>query len=196
MVHGTVSAGTGVARRSRSRFRVSAFVALGAAAAIALAACGGSSSSSSSKKTTTTKSSAAAATAVVKTANAGMLGTVVVTSDGKTVYQLTNAGQQVPCSGACLQVWPPVMATGSGKVTGTGVKNVGKTASGQVTVNGAPVYTFAADSNAGDTKGEGIMSFGGTWNVVKANGSSGGASTGGGTGSTTPATKAGSGSGY
>lgn len=193
MHHGTATAGTRVARRSRAR--IAAFVALGAAAALAFAACGGSSGSSSSKKTTTTKSSGAAAAAVVKTSNAGMLGTIVVTNDGKTVYTLTNAGQQVPCSGACLQVWPPVMATG-GKATGTGVKNVATNASGQVTINGAPIYTFAPDSNAGDTKGEGIMSFGGTWHVVKASGTSGGASSGGGTGSTTPATSAKSGSGY
>jgi predicted lipoprotein with Yx(FWY)xxD motif len=182
MHHGTASAGTGVVRRSRPR--VAVLVALGAAA-IALAACGGSSSSSSSKKTTTTKSGTAAATAVVKTASSGMLGAIVVTNDGKTVYTLTNAGQPVPCTGACLQVWPAVMATG-GKATGTGVQNVGTDSSGQVTINGAPVHTFAADTNPGDTKGEGIMSFGGTWNVVKASGGTGGA----GTGSTTPATTA------
>jgi predicted lipoprotein with Yx(FWY)xxD motif len=193
MNNGTASAGTGVARRSRSR-RVSAFVALGAAAAIALAACGGSSDNSSSKKSTSTtkKSSGAAATAVVKTANSATLGTIVVTNDGKTVYTLTNAGQQVPCTGACPQVWPAVMATGG--VTGTGVKNVGKTANGQVTVNGAPVYTFMGDSAAGNTNGEGIMSFGGTWNVVKASGSSG--SGGAGATTSTPATSARSGSGY
>jgi predicted lipoprotein with Yx(FWY)xxD motif len=123
-----------------------------------------------------------------------MLGTVVVTNDGKTVYSLTNAGQQVPCTGMCLQVWPPVMVAAGSKASGTGVANVGTTASGQVTVNGAPVYTFAGDSKAGDTAGQGIMSFGGTWNVVMASGSSGG----GGTGSTTPATtaKSGGSSGY
>ena len=194
MNHGTASAGTGVARSSRAR--LSALVALGAAAAIALAACGGSSDNSSSKKSTTstTKKSSGAATAVVKTANSAMLGTIVVAQDGKTVYTLTNAGQQVPCSGACLQVWPAVMATG-GKATGTGVKNVGTTASGQVTIDGAPVYTFSGDSAAGSTNGEGINSFGGTWNVVKASGSSSG-SGGAGTSSTTPATTARSGSGY
>ncbi|HYV60731.1 MAG TPA: hypothetical protein VFA62_11740 [Acidimicrobiia bacterium] len=168
---------------------VPAFVAVGAAAAIALAACGGSSSSSSKTTTTSTKSSTAAATAVVKTASSPMLGTIVVTNDGKTVYTLTNAGQQVPCTGACLQAWPPVMATG--KATGTGVKNVGTTSTGQVTIKGAPVHTFAGDGMAGDTNGQGIMSFGGTWNVVMANGSSGGAGT-----STTPATTAKSSSGY
>ncbi len=169
------------------KMAASAVVAM---AGMGLAACGGSSSSSSSKKTTTTKSGTAAAAAVVKTASSGMLGTIVVTNDGKTVYTLTNAGQQVPCTGTCLQAWPPVMATG-GKATGTGVQNVGTTSTGQVTINGAPVHTFAGDGAAGDTNGEGIMSFGGTWNVVKA-GSSGGA----GTGSTTPATTAKSSSGY
>jgi predicted lipoprotein with Yx(FWY)xxD motif len=201
MKNGTASAGARVARSSRTRARrprVYALVALGAAGAIALAACGGSGSSNSSKKTTTTKkgSGAAAAAAVVKTANAGMLGTIVVTNDGKTVYTLTNAGQQVPCTGACLQVWMPVMATGGGNVTGTGVKNVAKTASGQVTISGAPVYTFVPDANPGDTKGEGIMSFGGTWHVVTASGTSGGASGGGGTATTTPASTSKSGSGY
>jgi predicted lipoprotein with Yx(FWY)xxD motif len=197
MHHGTAGAGTGVARRSRIGGRVSALVAIGAAAAIALAACGGSSSNSSSKKSTTSttkKSSGAAATAAVKTASSS-LGTIVVTNDGKTVYTLTNAGQQVPCSGTCLMVWPPVSVAAGAKASGTGVKNVGTTASGQVTINGAPVYTFQGDSAAGNTNGQGIMSFGGTWNVVMSGGTSGGSS-GGGTGTSTPATTAKSGSGY
>src|SRR6266536_6531401 len=130
MHYGTAGAGTGVARRSRTRARrarVSAFVALGTAAVIALAACGGSSSSSSSKKTTTTKKGTAAA-AVVKTAKSSTLGTIVVDSTGKTVYTLTNGSQQVPCSGACLQVWPAVsLPAGTTKATGTGVKNVAAT---------------------------------------------------------------------
>src|SRR5215207_3953407 len=118
MRDGTARDRTGMARRSRTvrrRPRVYGLVVLGAAAVIALAACGGSSDSSSSKKTTTTKKStattakkgAAASTAVVKTATTP-LGTIVVTSAGKTVYTLTSGGQQVPCSGACLQVWPAV----------------------------------------------------------------------------------------
>ena len=84
MHYGTAGAGTRVARRSPTRARkarVSAFVALGAAAVIALAACGGSSSSSSSKSTTTKKSTgtaSAAGAAVVKTAKSSTLGTIVV----------------------------------------------------------------------------------------------------------------------
>jgi predicted lipoprotein with Yx(FWY)xxD motif len=198
MHDGTARGGAGMARRSRTltrRPRVYGLVALGAAAIIALAACGGSSDSSSSKKSTTTKKSTAttgtkgaATTAVVKTATTP-LGTIVVTSDGKTVYTLTNGGQQVACSDACLQVWPAVtLPAGTTKATGTGVKNVGTGPGGTVTINGAPVYTFAGDAKAGDTAGEGINSFGGTWNVVKV----GGGASGGGSTSTT----AKSGSGY
>ncbi|HEY4396702.1 MAG TPA: hypothetical protein VGO28_03445 [Acidimicrobiia bacterium] len=192
MHYGTAGTGEGVARRSRTharRARVSAFVALGAAAVIALAACGGS-SSTSSKKSTTTTSKAAAAAAVVKTANSSTLGAVVVDSTGKTVYTLTNGSQQVPCSGACLQVWPAVsLPAGTTKATGSGVKNVAANGM-QVTINGAPVYTFSGDASAGSTNGEGITSFGGTWHVVKVGGGSSG-----GSGSTT-ATTTKSSSGY
>ena len=194
MYDGTASRGTGIARRSRSltrRPRLYGLVALGAAAVIALAACGGSSDSSSSKKSTTSTTKGGSATAVVKTASTP-LGTIVVTNDGKAVYTLTSGGQQVPCSGACLQVWPAVtLPAGTTKATGTGVKNVGTAAGGHVTVSGAPVYTFQGDAGAGTTNGEGINSFGGTWNVVKA---SGGSSSGGG-GSTATTVKSG-GSGY
>ena len=179
MYYGTAGAGTKVARRSRPRARrarISAFVALGAAAVIALAACGGS-SSSSSKKTTTTTSKGAAAAAVVKTANSSTLGTIAVDSTGKTVYTLTNGSQQVPCTGMCQTVWPPVsLPAGTTKATGTGVKNVAAMGT-QVTINGAPVYTFQGDAAAGSTNGEGINSFGGTWHAVKVGGSSGGGST-------------------
>jgi predicted lipoprotein with Yx(FWY)xxD motif len=169
-----------------------AFVAVGAAAVIALAACGGSSSSSSSKKTTTTKkSTGAAAPAVVKTGQTS-LGTVVVDSNGKTVYALSNNGQQVPCTGMCLSVWPAVLLpAGTTTATGSGVKGVSSTmtaAGQQVTVNGAPVYTFMGDSGAGTTAGEGINSFGGTWHAVMASGSSGG--------STSTTAKSGGSSGY
>jgi len=199
MHYGTAGAGTRVARRSPTRARkarVSAFVALGAAAVIALAACGGS-SSSSSKKSTTTTSKGAAAAAVVKTANSSTLGTIVVDSTGKTVYTLTNGSQQVACSGACLQVWPAVsLPAGTTKATGTGVKNVAAMGT-QITISGAPVYTFSGDTAAGSTNGEGITSFGGTWHVVKVGGTSGGggstATTAG--GSTTTTAKSG-GSGY
>jgi predicted lipoprotein with Yx(FWY)xxD motif len=173
--------------------RVRMAIALGVVAAIGLAACGGSSSSKSSKKSTSTTKAPASA-AVVKTANSAK-GTILVDSQGKAVYTLTNAGQPVPCTDACLSVWPPLMlpagstmATGASGVTGLGT--VAANGGQQVTHNGAPLYYFQGDQGAGTTNGDGINSFGGTWNVVQASGG------GGSTPSTSPATTSGGGSGY
>jgi predicted lipoprotein with Yx(FWY)xxD motif len=182
MNRGAMSGGTKMAR---------AVVALGAVAVVVLAACGGSSSSSkSSKKSSATSTTAPASAAVVKTANTSK-GTILVDSQGKAVYTLTNAGQPVPCTDACLSVWPPLMLP-AGVTTatgGSGVSGVGTVAANggqQVTVNGAPLYYFSGDQGAGSTNGDGINSFGGTWNVVKAGG--GGASP-----TTTATTRSGSG---
>jgi predicted lipoprotein with Yx(FWY)xxD motif len=182
MNRGARSGGTKMAR---------AVAALGVVAVVAFAACGGSSSSSkSSKKSSGTTTTAPASAAVVKTANTAK-GTILVDSQGKAVYSLTNAGQPVPCMGACLSVWPPFMlpagatkATGASGVTGLGtvMANGGQ----QVTANGAPLYYFSGDQGPGSTNGDGINSFGGTWNVVKAGG-------GGAAPSTTAATRSGSG---
>jgi Secreted repeat of unknown function len=40
----------------------------------------------------------------------------------------------------------------------------------QVTYHGHPLYTFAGDKKAGDTKGEGLTGFGGRWDPVSAAG--------------------------
>jgi len=79
------------------------------------------------------------------------------------------------------------LPAGTTKATGTGVKNVGTASGGMVTINGAPVYTFSGDAKAGDTAGEGINSFGGTWNVVKVGGGTSGS------GSTSTTAKSGAG---
>jgi Secreted repeat of unknown function len=39
-----------------------------------------------------------------------------------------------------------------------------------VTYAGHPPYTFVSDSNAGQTTGEGLKSFGAAWDVVAASG--------------------------
>ncbi|HEX7521217.1 MAG TPA: hypothetical protein VF441_04070, partial [Acidimicrobiia bacterium] len=141
----------------------------------------------------TSSTSAGSATAVVKTANSTTLGKIVVTSAGKTVYTLSNNGASVPCTGSCLTVWPAVLlpagatrATGGEGVTGLG--DIAAAGGQQVTVDGKPVYTFSVDTSPGDTKGDGITSFGGTWHAVKV-GSSSSATT------STPTTS-GSSSGY
>ena len=191
MQRGAAITRTRAARRSDAsarKFSTYAFIALSVVAVVALAACGGSSGSSSSKKPT---ASTATRTAMVATAKNSKLGTILVDDKGMTLYTLTNAGQPVPCSDACLTVWPPLLLpSGTTKATGSaGVRGLGTVAAGgneEVTVNGSPLYHFTGDHAAGDVNGDGINSFGGTWHVVV---SSGGPTSP----STTPSTRGGSG---
>lgn len=148
-----------------------------AAAVVLLAACGSSdsdsaSSSTSSTSTTSSESDRATSTVVVMTVEHPELGTILVDADGKTLYTLTAGGQAVACTGACLDAWPPLLLPlGSATATGTpDVEDLGTAPDGrtvQGTHAGLPLYRFAADTASGDANGEGITSFGGTWNVVK-----------------------------
>ena len=170
---------TGASRATRFTTPV-----LVAAAVVLLAACGSSDSGSASSSTSSTSTTSAdpgrkTSTVVVKTAEHPELGTILVDADGKTLYTLTTGGQAVACTGACLDAWPPLLLP-SGSTTATGtpdVKDLGTAPDGtdvQVTQAGLPLYRFAADTAAGDANGEGITSFGGTWNVVKIGGTSSG----------------------
>jgi predicted lipoprotein with Yx(FWY)xxD motif len=172
-------------RRPRSA-RVVLSSALTLIAVLALAACGSDSKSSTStdgsSSSSTSASSAPASTgdAVIKTADHGDLGTILVDADGKTVYTLSKEDQPVACTDACLAAWPPVLIpAGTDKATGsdgvTGALGLVSAADGkQVAHDGFPLYTFSGDSAAGDANGEGLASFGGVWHVVTVSG--GGAS--------------------
>ena len=110
----------------------------------------------------------AASKTTVATATIPGLGTVLVDTQGKTLYTLTDAnGQAVACTGTSASAWPPLTVTG--KVTAPkGVKKLGRTAdTNQVTSAGLPLYRFAGDTAAKQANGEGISNFGGTWHVVK-----------------------------
>jgi predicted lipoprotein with Yx(FWY)xxD motif len=163
--------------------RRAAQLALGLSALIVLAACGSSTASVtpstqpsvSTSATPTTK--LASGSTVVMAATTAKLGSVLVDAKGMTLYTLTNGGAQVACTGQCASFWPPLLlpsdtmtALGASGVTGLGTAS--SAAGLQVTENGAPLYRFSIDKAPGDTKGEGISSFGGTWHVVKAAGTS------------------------
>src|SRR6476620_5556310 len=87
--------------------RVTASLFCLAVVALVVAGCGGGSSSSSES----TGSSASATT--VSGAEVSGLGTVLVDSEGLTVYEFgKDTGTTSTCFGACEQSWPPVIATG------------------------------------------------------------------------------------
>lgn len=102
-------------------------------------------------------------------------GSILVNAQGMTLYELTSeAGGKIACSGGCLAVWPPLLVpagttvpTAAPGVVGTLGVITRPDGTVQATQNGFPLYTFAHDSAPGDTNGQGIVAFGGTWHVIQ-----------------------------
>jgi len=126
---------------------------------------------------------------VVKSAS-NSLGTILVNSQGMTLYHLSGEvnGKFICTSPACVDVWHPLIAPSSGAPSGE-VSSLGtvKRPEGtvQVTYKGTPLYTFTGDQQAGETKGQGIKDVG-TWSAVETGSSSAPAAST----SSTPATPA------
>ena len=175
----------------RSRLRPSAPRLLGGSlllgAAITVAACGASgttasgSGSSPSFGTAGSAGSSPSSTVTVSAKNVPGVGTVLVNGQGQTLYLLTSEkGGKITCTGSdgCTKIWPEItLPQGTTAATaGSGVMSsllgTVKGASGdlEVTYNGWPLYTYAADSGPGVAHGQGIATFGGTWYVLNASG--------------------------
>ena len=99
------------------------------------------------------------------------LGSVLVDGAGRTLYVFTkDEKNKSNCTGACLNAWPPLYGV---PTVGAGVDaaKLGSftTVDGKVqaTIGGLPLYYFAADAAAGDTKGQNVS---GVWFVVDATG--------------------------
>jgi predicted lipoprotein with Yx(FWY)xxD motif len=149
------------------------------AASLLLAACGSSSSSSTTSSAAGTQpaaqTSSPSSAAVVKMAS-NSLGTILVDSQGMTLYHLSGEvnGKFICTSSACVGVWHPLIAPSSGAPSGEGVAlGTVKRPEGtvQVTYKGTPLYTFTGDQQAGETKGQGIKDVG-TWSAVTTGSSS------------------------
>jgi len=94
------------------------------------------------------------------------LGTVLTDSKGFTLYYfLPEKNSTVgACTGGCLTVWPPVVVTGT-PTAGSGATGTLGTvpitfngaAATEVTYNGWPLHTYASDTAAGQTGGNGVM---------------------------------------
>jgi predicted lipoprotein with Yx(FWY)xxD motif len=134
--------------------------ALLCALAIVLAACGSDEPTGSAAPPATTAAPAAAGTTVAVATVAA--GEVLVDGEGRTLYIFTkDQGDQSACSGECAANWP-ALKSDTTPTAGPGV-DASKLAvatqadgSSQVTYGGMPLYYFAADTKAGDVKGQGV----------------------------------------
>jgi predicted lipoprotein with Yx(FWY)xxD motif len=118
---------------------------------------------------------------------------IAVASNGRATYTLTGDSKSHPeCTAKnhCYMFWPPLAIPAGAKPSkATGIP--GKLTiwhhNGffQVVLGGHPLYEYSGDSKAHVATGEGIVSFGGTWHVVKANASGGGTTSTGSTSTTT-----------
>jgi predicted lipoprotein with Yx(FWY)xxD motif len=110
------------------------------------------------------------------TAKNTALGTVVVDSDGLTLYRFDKDSPKpstTNCTGGCPTTWPPAIIAPGGKVyvdglatsaVGTVTRPDGST---QLTLGGWPAYRFSGDHAPGDLNGQGVN---GTWFAVAPDG--------------------------
>jgi predicted lipoprotein with Yx(FWY)xxD motif len=141
--------------------------------ALAVTACGGGGGSASAAAPPTTSTGAPATIGVTNS----RLGEILVSSQGRTLYLFAkDTGTTSTCTGACATAWPPLRATGQPAVgRGVNAALLGTTPRSdggpQITYNGHPVYLFIEDQKPGDTNGEGVNAFGGSWFVLSPTGS-------------------------
>ena len=133
-------------------------------AVLALAGCGGN----ASQELPTTSDGRPATIGVESTD----LGDILVDRQGRTLYLFErDSGTMSACTGACAANWPPLHVRGT-PLAGSGAEPsvIAKTArpdgKSQLTYNGHPLYRFVNDRKPGDTNGEGINAFGGSWFAV------------------------------
>jgi predicted lipoprotein with Yx(FWY)xxD motif len=155
------------------RYNFIAATALGSLALVS-AACGSSGGRSpTASPAAATSNAASAPTVSVASTN---LGDVLVDAHGRTVYLFgADSGTKSACLGACAANWPPLVASGTPTVgrgaTTSLVATATRTDGGeQVIYNDHPLYLFAGDHKAGDTNGQGVDAFGGSWYALSPTG--------------------------
>jgi predicted lipoprotein with Yx(FWY)xxD motif len=137
--------------------------------ALAAAGCGGDDNGGDTTAASESPNTASSQAATIDAHSEGNLGTVLVDSQGRTIYLFEkDSGTKSSCFGGCATSWPPVRASGKPTAgSGLNASLVGTTprsdGQAQITYNGHPLYLFAGDQSAGQTNGQGLTEFGGNW---------------------------------
>lgn len=118
----------------------------------------------------------------IKSRTISGLGTILVSSTGRTLYVFApDKGRHVTCGPklGCALVWPPMFISPTGKaVAGSGVKQslLGSdpdpyaTGKHVVTYKGWPLYTYKGDHKDGTATGQDTKGSGGYWYVITTSG--------------------------
>jgi predicted lipoprotein with Yx(FWY)xxD motif len=155
------------------------FLAAGASIsliALVAAGCGGDDNGDGTPAASESPNTASGQAATIDAHGEGNLGTILVDSQGRTVYLFEkDSGTKSSCFGGCASAWPPIRASGKPTVgSGLDASMVGITprsdGQAQVTYNGHPLYLFAGDQSAGETNGQGLTEFGGSWFALSTDG--------------------------
>lgn len=173
--------------------RITYALTLLAVLAVAIAGCGGGSDSNSSgsaysgkggggyggNEPAAQKESSGAESSgggIVSAAEVGDLGTILVDSAGRTLYDFhKDKGSKSACYDACAGAWPPLLTEGEPKAEGgaqAGMLGTTKRKDGtvQVTYNGRPLYTYVGDQKPGEANGNDIDQFGAEWYALQPDG--------------------------
>ena len=139
--------------------------------AVALASAASAATVASAQTSLPAARSSAAATVQLRHTS---LGSILVSSSGRTLYEFTrDRGNKSSCAAIsdCSAVWPSLKASGR-PTAGSGIKaSLLSTTSGkQVPYAGHPLYTYSGDSGPGKTSFVGVKQFGGTWYAISASG--------------------------
>jgi predicted lipoprotein with Yx(FWY)xxD motif len=103
-------------------------------------------------------------------------GRILVDGHGHSLYVFAmDKGRMSTCYGACAANWPPLVSSGKARVrVGAKQSLIGRTrrmdGRWQVTYHGHPLYTFVKDTAKGQTNGEGLVAFGGEWDLLAPSG--------------------------
>lgn len=139
--------------------------------ALAAAACGSAGSASSPPGM-----SSGSSPPIVGTAQNSQLGTILVDGHGRTLYLFEkDQGSMSSCYGGCARLWPVLTTSGLPRATGGASASLLDTTSRtdgtkQVTYHGHPLYYYVTDTQPGQITGEGLVQFGGGWDVLSPQG--------------------------
>lgn len=131
----------------------------------------------------------------------GPSGSYLADGSGRSLYLFTSDGvNSSSCSGTCSTYWPALTGSGTpaaatGVTAGLLASFIRPDGSRQISYAGHPLYYYALDNAAGDTKGQGLNDFGARWWLLSPSGMpiTGGPSA---TGSASAGSSAGSNGGY